>query len=66
MIYDLISGKIQGTFLNSNYLVTYSEEEFEGIKNSMILYSYSKKMKTSWSPNCLKEFCSQTRPLWAL
>jgi len=45
MIYDLISGKIQGTFLNSNYLVTYSEEEFEGIKNSMILYSYSKKMK---------------------
>lgn len=45
MIYDLISGKIQGTFLNSNYLVTYGEEEFEGIKNSMILYSYSKKMK---------------------
>lgn len=45
MIYDLISDKIQGTFLNSNYLVTYSEDEFEGIKNSMILYSYSKKMK---------------------
>ena len=37
MIYDLISGKIQGTFLNSNYLVTYSEEEFDGIKNSMKL-----------------------------
>lgn len=45
MIYDLISGKIQGTFLNSNYLVTYGEDDFEGIKNSMILYSYSKKMK---------------------
>ena len=45
MIYDLINGKIQGTFLNSNYLVTYGEEDFEGIKNSMVLYSYSKKMK---------------------
>lgn len=45
MIYDLINGNIQGTFLNSNYLVTYGEEEFTGIKNSMILYSYSKKMK---------------------
>lgn len=45
MIYDLINGNIQGTFLNSNYLVTYGEDDFEGIKNSLILYSYSKKMK---------------------
>lgn len=45
MIFDLINGEIDGTFLKSNYLVIYDEEEFEGIKNSMILYSYSKKMK---------------------
>lgn len=45
MIYDLMEGNIQGTFLNTNYLTIYSEEEFEPLKNSTILYTYSKKMK---------------------
>lgn len=45
MIDDFINNDIQGVFLNSNYLVTYSEEEFSALKNSAVLYQYSKKMK---------------------
>lgn len=45
MVYDLINGNIDGIFLNSNYLTTYNEEEFQDLKNSFILYSFSKKMK---------------------
>lgn len=45
MVYDLINGNVDGIFLNSNYLTTYNEEEFQDLKNSFILYSFSKKMK---------------------
>lgn len=45
MIYDLLNGKVEGIFLNSNYLTIFSDEEFEGLKNTSIQYTYSKKMK---------------------
>lgn len=45
MIYDLLNGKVEGIFLNSNYLTIFSDEEFEGLKNTSIQFTYSKKMK---------------------
>lgn len=45
MIYDLLNGKVDGIFLNSNYLTIFSDEEFEGLKNTSIQYTFSKKMK---------------------
>lgn len=46
MIYDLLNGNVEGIFLNSNYLTIFgSEEDFLGLKNTTVYYSYSKKMK---------------------
>lgn len=45
MIYDLLNGKVDGIFLNSNYLTIFNDEEFEGLKNTSIQYTFSKKMK---------------------
>lgn len=45
MIYDLINGEVDGIFLTSNYMTIFgSEEGFEELKNTIIVYSYSKKM----------------------
>ena len=46
MIYDLLNKEIDGIFLTSNYLTIFGNEEgFEELKNTVIAYSYSKKMK---------------------
>ncbi len=45
MIYDLLEGKIDGIFLTTNYLTIFSNEEFEGLDNTNIFYSYSEKME---------------------
>ncbi len=45
MLYDLLNKEIDGVFLNSNYLTMFSDDEFAGLKNSEIVYSFSKKMK---------------------
>lgn len=45
MIYDLINGEVDGIFLTSNYMTIFGNEEgFEKLKNTTIVYSYSKKM----------------------
>lgn len=45
MIYALLNKEVDGVFLNTNYLTIFSDEEFEGLKNTTIAYSFSKKMK---------------------
>jgi len=46
MIYDLLNKEIDGIFLTSNYLTIFGNEEgFTELKNTVIAYSYSKKMK---------------------
>lgn len=46
MIFDLLNGEIDGIFLSSNYQTIFgSEEAFKDLKNTTILYSYSKEMK---------------------
>lgn len=46
MIYDLLHKKVDGIFLTSNYMAIFgSEEEFETLKNTSTLYTYSKKME---------------------
>ncbi len=46
MIFDLLNGEVDGIFLNSNYQTIFgSEESFEELKNTTILYTYSKEME---------------------
>ncbi len=45
MIYDLLNKKVDGIFLAPNYLTIFSNEEFEGLENTKIIYNYSKEMK---------------------
>ena len=46
MIYDLLNGKVSGIFLTSNYMTIFgSEEDFKGLNNTKVYYTYSKKMK---------------------
>jgi len=46
MIYDLLNKKIDGIFLNSNYMTIFGNESgFEELKNTIIYHSYSKKLK---------------------
>ena len=46
MIFDLLNGEIDGIFLSSNYQTIFgSEEAFKDLKNTTVLYSYSKEMK---------------------
>lgn len=46
MIDGLLNKKLDGIFLNSNYLSIFGEEEaFENLKNTKVAYSYKKKMK---------------------
>ncbi len=44
MIDDLLKKKVDGIFLSSDYLTIFSEDEFKGISNTKIAYSYSQKM----------------------
>jgi len=59
MIYDLLNNEIDGIFLNSNYKTIYDSDDFKGLSDSIILYSFSKKMKnqdtTITSNKSLKE-----------
>ena len=59
MIYDLLNNEIDGIFLNSNYKTIYDSDDFKGLSDSIILYSFSKKMKnqdtTITSNRSLKE-----------
>ena len=46
MIFDLLNGEVDGIFLSSNYQTIFgSEESFEELKNTTILYTYSKEME---------------------
>lgn len=46
MIDALLAKKLDGIFLNSNYLSIFGEEEaFENLKNTKVAYTYKKKMK---------------------
>lgn len=46
MIFDLLSGDVDGIFLSSNYLTIFgSEEAFEELENTTVAYSYSKEME---------------------
>lgn len=45
MIYDLLNKEIDGIFLNSNYKTIYDNDDFEGLSDTTILYTFSKKMK---------------------
>ena len=46
MIDDLLNGEVDGIFLNSNYLTIFGEEEgFEKLKDTVVAYTYSKKME---------------------
>ncbi len=45
MLYDLLNKEIDGIFVSANYLTIFSEDEFEGLKNTKIVYSFSKQMK---------------------
>lgn len=45
MIFALLNEEVEGIFLSSNYLTMFSEDEFQGIANTEVFYSYSKKMK---------------------
>ena len=46
MIFDLLNREVDGIFLNSNYQTIFgSEESFEELKNTTILYTYSKEME---------------------
>ncbi len=45
MIYDLLNKKVDGIFLTSNYLTIFSNDEFEGLDQTKIAYSYSEEME---------------------
>lgn len=46
MIYDLLNGEVDGIFLSSNYMTLFGEEEgFEELDNTVVAYTYSKKME---------------------
>ena len=46
MIYDLLNNRVDGIFLNSNYMTIFGNETgFEELKNTVTYYSYSKKLK---------------------
>ena len=60
MIFDLLNNEIDGIFLSSNYQTIFgNEESFEGLSNTVIVYSYSKEMEnqdtTLTSNKSLKE-----------
>lgn len=45
MIFDLINKEVDGIFLTSNYITIFGTEEgFEELKNTTVVYTYSKKM----------------------
>ncbi len=44
LIDALLSKKVDGIFLTTNHLKIFTAEEFEGLKDAEILYSYSKKL----------------------
>ena len=45
MINDLLNKEIDGIFITSNNLKVFNDEEFEGLKDAEIIYTYSKKLK---------------------
>ena len=46
MIYDLLNKEIDGIFLSSNYMTIFGgEDEFKDLKNTIVAYTYSKKME---------------------
>lgn len=46
MIYDLLNKEIDGIFLSSNYLTVFGgEDEFKELNNTVVAYSFSKKME---------------------
>lgn len=47
LIYDLLNKQIDGAFLSSNYQSIFSEDDFAGLKDTKVLYSYSKEMENA-------------------
>ena len=45
MIYGLLNKEVDGIFLKTKNLAIFNDEEYEELKNTEILYSFSKKMK---------------------
>ncbi|MDE5539419.1 MAG: LCP family protein, partial [Bacilli bacterium] len=45
MVYALLNKEVDGIFLNSNYKTIFDDDSFEGIDDTIILYTYSEKMK---------------------
>ncbi|MCM1053278.1 MAG: LCP family protein [Ruminococcus sp.] len=64
MIYALFNKEVEGIFLNSNYLSIFSEEEFNELKNTEIIYSFSKKLKNQ--DNNITSNKSLTEPITIL
>ncbi len=45
MVYALLNKEVDAVFLSANYKTIFDEDSFEGINDTIILYSFSKKMK---------------------
>ena len=65
MLEDLYSGKIQGMFVSSNYVITYSAyDEYKNIKDeTKVIKEYSKEMKNQ---DYIENFAPVTEPFTLL